>query len=133
MLDQGFEPWSSARKAKMIGRTTPIERCISAEGVRTYKSHQSPVLCVALSDRGSTGDCRRLLAGKLGVVVVHKGTQPLLEVVGSHQEAEGLSLDLQSGIGVVPASEHRSLGELLGDRWPRSQFLPEFHRRLVET
>jgi hypothetical protein len=26
MLGQGFEPWSSARKAKMIGRTTPTER-----------------------------------------------------------------------------------------------------------
>ncbi len=26
VLGQGFEPWSSARKAKMIGRTTPTER-----------------------------------------------------------------------------------------------------------
>ncbi len=26
MLGQGFEPWSSARKANMIGRTTPTER-----------------------------------------------------------------------------------------------------------
>lgn len=25
MLDRGFEPLSSARKAEMIGRTTPIE------------------------------------------------------------------------------------------------------------
>ena len=31
MLGQGFEPWSSARKANMIGRTTPTERCISDE------------------------------------------------------------------------------------------------------
>ena len=26
MLTQGFEPWSSARKADMIGRATPSER-----------------------------------------------------------------------------------------------------------
>ena len=31
MLGQGFEPWSSARKANMIGRTTPTERRISDE------------------------------------------------------------------------------------------------------
>jgi hypothetical protein len=29
MLGQGFEPWSSARKAKMIGRTTPTERTLA--------------------------------------------------------------------------------------------------------
>ena len=40
MLRQGFEPWSSARKAKMIGRTTPTERIQSYPGF-VYKTVES--------------------------------------------------------------------------------------------
>ena len=45
MLGMGFEPMSSARKAKMIGRTTPTERGISRDGVALHKPHQSPTGC----------------------------------------------------------------------------------------
>ncbi len=61
MLDQGFEPWSSARKAKMIGRTTPIERSALDRMEREYinlinlvESADSSHGLVPLTDGSST-------------------------------------------------------------------------------
>ena len=42
MLGQGFEPRSSARKANMIGRTTPTERAICSRELRVKSLSLSP-------------------------------------------------------------------------------------------
>ena len=123
MLDQGFEPWSSARKAKMIGRTTPIERSALQRMERGY---------INFITRGDSADASHgfrccqaavvtmLLAGELGVVIVHKRRHPFEQIVGVHEMAERLGFDFQAGLTTVAAGHHRSLGELLGDRWAGS-------------
>ena len=54
MLRPGFEPESSARKAEMIGRTTPSEQKIRMHKTRLYngpngiRTHDIPVMSRAL-------------------------------------------------------------------------------------